>query len=175
MSSCISRKVLMTLICVASWTIQMCSSGNDLSNHQPHTSTRFQTHCPSHRAIVFSPESTAELKTAVGQCMEDPPRPLSPQYEPLQSGSDGIVLTPFTHRGTIFSNRVGLSPLTRSRASPEGIVNDLHVEYYTQRATAGFIITEATAVAKRGHGWYRSPGIWLDEQVRQRLVTQICH
>ena len=61
------------------------------------------------------------------------------------------------------------------RASLEGVVNDLHVQYYTQRATGGFIISEATAVAKRGHGWYRSPGIWLDEQVRQRLVTQICH
>ena len=78
----------------------------------------------------------------------------------------GVVMSSFNHRGQTFRNRIGLSPLTRGRATyPAGLVTDLHVQYYTQRATGGFIITEATAISKRAHGWFKSPGIWTSEQV----------
>lgn len=62
-------------------------------------------------------------------------------------------------------NRVIMAPLTRSRASTEGVHGDLAVEYYRQRAGAGLIITEATAVSKQGSGYVNIPGIWNDAQV----------
>lgn len=40
-------------------------------------------------------------------------------------------------------NRIAMSAMTRSRADLNGIVGDLTVLYYTQRASAGLIITEA--------------------------------
>jgi len=86
-------------------------------------------------------------------------------------------LEPFEHRGITFKNRVGLAPLTRGRASyPEGCVNDLHVKYYTQRSSGGFILSEATGISRRGNGWYKAPGIYTDEQVAAwKIVTDAVH
>lgn len=61
-------------------------------------------------------------------------------------------------------NRAFMAPLTRGRASPEGVPNRLMAEYYEQRASAGLIISEATAVSAMGHGWLNSPGIYTDIQ-----------
>ncbi|MDY0030220.1 MAG: alkene reductase [Pseudobdellovibrionaceae bacterium] len=74
-------------------------------------------------------------------------------------------------------NRVIMAPLTRSRANNEGRVpNDLMVEYYAQRASAGMIITEATCVTPTGVGYANTPGIWSDEQVTGwRKVTDAVH
>lgn len=60
-------------------------------------------------------------------------------------------------------NRVVMSPLTRCRA-PGRIPTELMAEYYRQRATAGLIIGEATAVSPMGVGYPDSPGIWSAEQ-----------
>ncbi|MFT5706469.1 MAG: N-ethylmaleimide reductase [Oceanospirillaceae bacterium] len=62
------------------------------------------------------------------------------------------------------SNRVFMAPLTRGRAVTKGIPNKLMAEYYGQRASAGLIIAEATAVDKKGLGWLNAPGIYNDEQ-----------
>ena len=35
-----------------------------------------------------------------------------------------------------------MAPMTRSRALPKGVPSDLAIEYYSQRASAGLIITE---------------------------------
>lgn len=74
-------------------------------------------------------------------------------------------------------NRVIMAPLTRSRANNEGRVpNDLMVEYYAQRASAGLIITEATCVTPMGVGYANTPGIWSNEQVEGwRKVTDAVH
>ena len=74
-------------------------------------------------------------------------------------------------------NRVIMAPLTRSRAVGEGRVpNALMAEYYAQRATAGLIISEATAVTPQGVGYDNTPGIWSDAQVEGwKLVTQAVH
>jgi 2,4-dienoyl-CoA reductase-like NADH-dependent reductase (Old Yellow Enzyme family) len=49
-------------------------------------------------------------------------------------------------------------------------------EYYAQRASAGLIITEATAISPEGFGWADTPGLWTDEQVRGwRHVTDAVH
>lgn len=58
-----------------------------------------------------------------------------------------------------------MAPLTRCRASAGRVPNDLMREYYVQRASAGLILTEATAVDPSGVGYPDTPGIWSEEQV----------
>ena len=58
-----------------------------------------------------------------------------------------------------------MAPLTRGRAGHDRIPNDLMAEYYTQRASAGIIIAEATTISEQGFGWVDSPGIYNDVQV----------
>jgi 2,4-dienoyl-CoA reductase-like NADH-dependent reductase (Old Yellow Enzyme family) len=74
-------------------------------------------------------------------------------------------------------NRIIMAPLTRARAGGEGRVpNDLMVEYYTQRASAGLILSEATSVTPMGVGYADTPGIWSDEQVEGwKKVTAAVH
>jgi 2,4-dienoyl-CoA reductase-like NADH-dependent reductase (Old Yellow Enzyme family) len=74
-------------------------------------------------------------------------------------------------------NRIFMAPLTRSRAIGEGRVpNALMTEYYVQRASAGLILTEATAVTPQGVGYADTPGIWSDEQVvGWKQVTDAVH
>lgn len=62
-------------------------------------------------------------------------------------------------------NRIVMAPLTRSRAHPDTRVpSHLAVEYYSQRAGFGLIISEATSVSAMGVGYAATPGIWSDEQ-----------
>lgn len=63
------------------------------------------------------------------------------------------------------SNRIIMAPLTRCRASEDRVPNELMIEYYRQRASAGLILTEATAVTPMGVGYPRTPGIWSEQQV----------
>src|SRR5512137_887610 len=74
------------------------------------------------------------------------------------------LLSPFHLRGLPLRNRVVMAPLTRARAGRERALNDLMAEYYTQRASAGLIITEATVISEQGCGWVDSPGIYNDAQ-----------
>jgi N-ethylmaleimide reductase len=69
------------------------------------------------------------------------------------------------HLGSItLKNRIIMAPLTRGRADANGIPTKLMANYYAQRASAGLIIAEATAVSRDGHGWLNSPGLYTDEQ-----------
>lgn len=74
-------------------------------------------------------------------------------------------------------NRIIMAPLTRCRALGEGRVpNDLMREYYTQRAAAGLILSEATSVDPMGVGYPNTPGIWSDEQVEGwKKITDSVH
>jgi 2,4-dienoyl-CoA reductase-like NADH-dependent reductase (Old Yellow Enzyme family) len=73
-------------------------------------------------------------------------------------------------------NRIIMAPLTRSRAGASRVPNDLMVEYYTQRASAGLIITEATSVTPMGVGYADTPGLWSDEQLASwKKVTASVH
>lgn len=73
-------------------------------------------------------------------------------------------------------NRIIMSPLTRARAGVERIPNPLMAEYYRQRASAGLIISEATAVTPMGVGYTDTPGIWSEAQVAGwKLVTRTVH
>ena len=85
-------------------------------------------------------------------------------FEPLTIGSLEIP------------NRVVMAPLTRARADDRHVPTPLQGEYYAQRADAGLIISEATAVDPLGMGWYRAPGIWSDEMTEAwKAVTRRVH
>jgi N-ethylmaleimide reductase len=72
-------------------------------------------------------------------------------------------------------NRIVMAPLTRSRAMGN-IPNDLMAEYYTQRASAGLIITEGTSPSANGVGYARIPGCYGSEQVSGwKKVTSSVH
>jgi hypothetical protein len=75
------------------------------------------------------------------------------------------LLNPLNVGALELPNRIIMSPLTRSRAGSERVPNDLMVEYYTQRSSAGLIITEATSVTPMGVGYADTPGIWSKKQV----------
>jgi len=62
-------------------------------------------------------------------------------------------------------NRVLMAPLTRGRATREHVPTALMKTYYSQRAGAGLILTEATGISRQGLGWPYAPGLWTDEQV----------
>lgn len=62
-------------------------------------------------------------------------------------------------------NRIVMPPLTRARATEDGVPVDIMAKYYRQRATAGLIISEGTYVNKAAVGFERAPGIYNDAQV----------
>ncbi len=74
-------------------------------------------------------------------------------------------------------NRVVLPPLTRSRSSQPGdIPNELMAEYYAQRSSAGFMVTEGTQIEPRGQGYAWTPGIYSSRQVEGwKKVTRAVH
>ncbi|KAB0680689.1 alkene reductase [Aureimonas leprariae] len=75
------------------------------------------------------------------------------------------LFEPFDLGPTRLANRAVMAPLTRSRATSEGVPKAMHVEYYRQRAGAGLIISEATNISPQGRGYAWTPGIFSDEQV----------
>jgi 2,4-dienoyl-CoA reductase-like NADH-dependent reductase (Old Yellow Enzyme family) len=73
-------------------------------------------------------------------------------------------------------NRILMAPLTRGRADPGHIPNDMMRLYYEQRASAGLIISEATGISQEGLGWPSAPGIWTDAQTEGwKPVTEAVH
>jgi 2,4-dienoyl-CoA reductase-like NADH-dependent reductase (Old Yellow Enzyme family) len=62
-------------------------------------------------------------------------------------------------------NRIMMAPLTRGRATRSHVPTPLMGEYYSQRASAGLIISEATGITQQGLGWPNAPGLWSEEQV----------
>ncbi len=89
---------------------------------------------------------------------------MSRLFEPLQLGDLQIP------------NRAFMAPLTRCRAGVGRVPTALMAEYYVQRASAGLILSEATAVTPMGVGYPDTPGIWSDEQVAGwKTVTEAVH
>jgi 2,4-dienoyl-CoA reductase-like NADH-dependent reductase (Old Yellow Enzyme family) len=69
-----------------------------------------------------------------------------------------------------------MAPLTRLRGTPDHIPTHLMVDYYTQRASAGLIISEGTPVVPQGVGYADVPGIWSPQQVEAwKPVTSSVH
>lgn len=74
------------------------------------------------------------------------------------------------------ANRLVMAPLTRNRAGAGNVPSPLAVEYYSQRATAGLIISEASQVVPEGQGYQDTPGIHSPEQIAGwKKVTDAVH
>ncbi|MFT3718707.1 alkene reductase [Pseudorhodoferax sp.] len=81
-----------------------------------------------------------------------------------------------TQAGSLhLANRIVMAPLTRNR-SPGGVPGPLAVEYYRQRASAGLIVSEGTAISPQGQGYADVPGLYRPEQLAGwRRVTDAVH
>ena len=74
-------------------------------------------------------------------------------FEPLKMGTQTL------------KNRIIMAPLTRLRAiEPGDVPTALASEYYSQRAGAGLVITEATQVSFQAKGYAGAPGIHTQDQ-----------
>jgi 2,4-dienoyl-CoA reductase-like NADH-dependent reductase (Old Yellow Enzyme family) len=106
---------------------------------------------------------------------------LSLQQITLQRKNMRTLLQPLALGEIQLKNRLIMSPLTRARATgpketEDGRTpNELMLEYYVQRATAGMIITEATSVTPQGVGYANTPGIWSEVQVAgwKKITTAV--
>ncbi|RKE47522.1 MULTISPECIES: alkene reductase [unclassified Sphingomonas] len=86
------------------------------------------------------------------------------------------LFDPITLGAVEAPNRIIMAPLTRGRADRDAVPSDIMVEYYTQRASAGLIISEATGISREGLGWPFAPGLWTDAQVAAwKPVTDSVH
>ena len=86
------------------------------------------------------------------------------------------LLDPITLGDIAAPNRILMAPLTRGRADAGHVPNDLMKTYYTQRAGAGLIITEATGISQEGLGWPAAPGLWSDAQTEGwKPITESVH
>ncbi len=73
-------------------------------------------------------------------------------------------------------NRIIMAPLTRMRSHSNGVPSDLNIKHYTQRASAGLIIAESTAISKQGVGYVNAPGIYSSDQIEGwKKVTEAVH
>ena len=89
--------------------------------------------------------------------------------------SDTLLFSPFKAGDLQLANRIVMAPLTRNRA-PGAIPTPLMAEYYTQRASAGLLITEATAITQQGQGYSDVPGLYGTEQLDGwKRVTSSVH
>lgn len=85
------------------------------------------------------------------------------------------LFTPTTLGKLSLKNHIVMAPLTRSRAT-NNVPNELMVEYYRQRASAGLIITEGTSPSPNGLGYARIPGIYSAAQIQGwHAVTDVVH
>ena len=74
------------------------------------------------------------------------------------------------------NHRLGLAPMTRSRAKADGSPGDLAAEYYAQRASLGLLISEGTQPSDDGQGYTTTPGIYTDAHVKGwKKVTDAVH
>jgi len=73
-------------------------------------------------------------------------------------------------------NRIFMAPLTRCRAGAEHVPNALMAEYYSQRATGGLLIAEATMAMEGNSAFWMEPGIYSASQVAGwKLTTDAVH
>lgn len=87
-----------------------------------------------------------------------------------------MLFTPLKAGALLLNNRILMAPLTRTRAGLEHMPNALMSEYYSQRASAGLIITECTMVSENTSAFAAEPGIYSAEQIAAwKLITDAVH
>ncbi|WP_426217769.1 alkene reductase [Pseudomonas sp. DWRC2-2] len=90
--------------------------------------------------------------------------------------TDKTLFEPYNLGALKLSNRIVLAPLTRNRAGPGFVPSEFAATYYSQRASAGLLISEATQISQQGQGYQDTPGIYTQAQIdRWREVTDAVH
>jgi N-ethylmaleimide reductase len=86
------------------------------------------------------------------------------------------LLEPIKVGNNTLKNSMVMAPMTRSRANFDGIVGASTILYYTQRVSAGLIISEAINISKEAIGSPLTPGIYTPEQITAwKNITQAVH
>ena len=86
------------------------------------------------------------------------------------------LFEPCTLGSLTLSNKIVMAPLTRNRAGLGFVPSELAATYYSQRASAGLLISEATQISQQGQGYQDTPGIYTQAQVEGwRAVTEAVH
>jgi N-ethylmaleimide reductase len=100
---------------------------------------------------------------------------LAPSHEeqPMKS----LLFTPTQVAGLDLPSRIVMAPMTRARSmQPGDVPSPMNAIYYAQRASAAFIVTEASQISEQGKGYSFTPGIYSPEQVAGwRLVADAVH
>jgi len=87
-----------------------------------------------------------------------------------------MLFDPLVTKSLHLANRMVMSPMTRNRAVDANTPNAMMAEYYSQRATAGLIVTEGTTPSPNGLGYSRIPGLFNAAQVSGwKTVTDAVH
>ncbi|GAB2830361.1 alkene reductase [Actinocorallia aurea] len=87
-----------------------------------------------------------------------------------------VLWTPTAAGAISLPHRLAMGPMTRSRATPDGVPTGLSTEYYAQRASLALIITEGTQPSADGQGYPATPGIHTEEHIAGwRKVTDAVH
>jgi N-ethylmaleimide reductase len=76
--------------------------------------------------------------------------------------SDHILLTPALLGALQLRNRILMAPMSRMRAADNGTPSKLMAEFYTQRASAGLMISEGTFPSAIGRAYGKQPGLHTD-------------
>jgi 2,4-dienoyl-CoA reductase-like NADH-dependent reductase (Old Yellow Enzyme family) len=85
------------------------------------------------------------------------------------------LFSPYDMAGLSLPNRAVMAPMTRSRAA-NGVADVLTERYYSQRASAGLIVSEGIAVSQQGTGYLFTPGLYTEDQGEAwRRVTNAVH
>lgn len=87
------------------------------------------------------------------------------------------ILCPITLGNIQLEHRVVLAPLTRLRATVEGVPTDLQLEYYQQRASkGGLLLSECAGISPAARGYPQVPGIFNQEQINGwKKITDAVH
>ncbi len=84
-------------------------------------------------------------------------------FDPLKAGDIALA------------NRIVMAPLTRNR-SPNAVPPPRVATYYAQRASAGLLVSEGTAISHQGQGYADVPGLYAPEQIEGwKRVTAAVH
>jgi N-ethylmaleimide reductase len=86
------------------------------------------------------------------------------------------LFTPLQAGDIRLPNRIVMAPLTRVRAGSSHIPNDMMVDYYSQRASSGLIMTECTMVDAHACAFMGEGGIYSPAHVAGwKRVTDAVH
>jgi N-ethylmaleimide reductase len=90
--------------------------------------------------------------------------------------NDASLFAPLQLGAVQIPNRIIMAPLTRMRAGAGNAPTALNAQYYAQRASAGLILSEGTAVSEQARGYPNAPGIYTPDQIAGwRGVTNAVH